>query len=191
MYRVDVIRGRSAAVLGEILALSRAATPSNWAYPDEEEYYGAQLENPRAIHLLLRRGEAAVGYLLALPLDEVLADEEFRRADPELRVEGDRLYVETMAILPQFSDTLIGGRLCLLLLDGLAEEAGRQGLNRFAMHSRISTGLSRALRKIYGDMLTIRRRIENWPYYGGTEPTEYIELTYRGRLRGGVRRVPV
>jgi hypothetical protein len=29
-------------------------------------------------------------------------------------------------------------------------------------------------------MLTLFRRIENWPFYNGEEPTEYIEGTYRG-----------
>lgn len=188
MYRVDVIRGRSDATLREILALSRATTPASWTYPDEAEYYAAQLDNDQAIHLLLRRGDEIIGYLLALPLDEVLADEEFRRADPALCPEPGRLYVETMAVLPHFGHSLLGGKLCLLLLDAVGEEAGRRGLNRFAMHARVSTGLSRALHKLYGAMITSTRRIERWPYYGGAEPTEYIELTYCGRrLRGGER----
>ena len=57
------------------------------------------------------------------------------------------------------------------------------------MHARVSSGLSQALRKLYGDMLTGIRRIERWPFYNGEEPTEYIEVTCRGRLRGGPRRV--
>lgn len=182
MYRVDVIRGRGDAVLREILSLSRAATPASWAYPDEEEYYGEQLANARAIHLLLRRGEEAVGYLFALPLDEVLADEEFRRADPELRAEGDRLYVETMTILPRYVGSLVGGRLCLLLLRVLSDqEAPARGFRKFAMHARVATGLNRVVRSLYEGMVTASRTIERWPYYGGEEPTEYLEITYTGR----------
>lgn len=67
------------------------------------------------------------------------------------------------------------------MLDAVGGEAIKRGLCKFAYHARISTGLSRALRKVYGDMLTQFRRIENWPFYNGEEPTEYIEMTYRGR----------
>ena len=48
------------------------------------------------------------------------------------------------------------------------------------MHARVTTGLNQALRKIYGDMLTLFRWIDKFHFYNYEEPTEYIEVTYRG-----------
>jgi hypothetical protein len=191
MYAVERLVGTSPQALEELLAVYRAGLPASWHYADAASYYAGQLQNPRAIHLLLRRAAEPVGYLLAIPHDEAIAEAELRGADPERTADPERLYVETMEIVPECARTLTGGRLCLLLLDTLGKVAGQRGLNRFSMHARVSSGLSRAVRRIYGDMVTCTRRIESWPFYNGEEPTEYIELTYRGRLRGGARRVPV
>lgn len=85
-----------------------------------------------------------------------------------------------MEIVPEFGRSLAGGRLCLMMLRALHEEAGKRGIFKFSMHTRVNNGLNKALRKMYGDMLTLFRRIENWPFYNSEETTEYIEGTYRG-----------
>jgi len=154
--------------------------PESWHYADAEEYYGRQLCNKNTIHILLRRDQRPIGYLLAIPHNDAAHDEELRQADPDFTEDLDRLYIETMEIVPEYGRSLIGGRLCLMMLRSLVEEAGKRGINRFSMHARVTTGLNQALRKIYGDMLTQFRTIENWPFYNCEEPTEYIEATYRG-----------
>jgi len=88
-------------------------------------------------------------------------DEELRQADPELAEDSDRLYIETMEIVPEFGRTLAGGRLFLLISKALLDEAGKRGVNKFSQHARVASGLSRAFQKLYGDMVTQVRRIEN------------------------------
>jgi len=115
---------------------------------------------------------------MAIPHNDAVHYEELRQADPDLVEDPDRLYIETMEIVPEYGRSLLGGRLCMMMLRALVEEAGKRGINSFSMHARVTTGLNRALRKIYGDMLTQFRTIESWPFYNGEEPTEYIEATY-------------
>jgi len=115
-------------------------------------------------------------------------DEELRQADPALTKDFERLYIETMEIVPEYGRSLAGGRLCMMMLQTLAVEAAARGINRFSMHARVTTGFNQALRKIYGFMLTQFRTIENWPFYNGEEPTEYIEATYRRRSEEGNNR---
>jgi hypothetical protein len=85
-----------------------------------------------------------------------------------------------MEIVAEYARSLIGGKLCFKMLHALTGEAEKRGMNKFSMHARISTCLNKALRRMYGDMLTQFQLIENWPFYNHEEPTEYIEATYRG-----------
>jgi hypothetical protein len=179
-YTVEVIKGYSSSILRDILTISSEAEPESWQYPNAQEYYGETLRDENTIHILLRRDQLPIGYLLAIPHNDAVHDEELRQADPGLVEDPDRLYIETMEIVPEFGRSLAGGRLCLMMLRTLIEEAGKRGIFSFSMHTRVNSGLSSALRKIYGSMLTQFRRIENWPFYNGEEPTEYIEGTYRG-----------
>jgi hypothetical protein len=180
MYVTEVIQGYSDTVLQEILMVSRDAEPESWRYPNAEEYYGESLRNENTIHILLRRNQRPIGYLLAIPHNDAVHDEELRQADPDLTEDPDRLYIETMEIIPEYGRSLVGGRLCLMMLRCLVAETGKRGINRFSMHARVTNGLNQALRKINGDMLTKFRMMENWPFYNCEEPTEYIEVTYRG-----------
>ena len=132
---------------------------------------------------MLRRELRPIGYLLAIPHNDAVHNDELRQADPDLIEDPDRLYIETMEIVPEFGRSLAGGRLCLIMLKALHEEAGKKGINRFSMHVRVTTGLNQVLRKIYCDMLTQFRLIDNWPFYNGEEPTEYIEGTYPMKIK--------
>lgn len=185
MYSVEAVKkGYSSAMLHDILAAYHAAIPASWHYPAAEEYFGKLLGDENTIHILLRRDERPIGYLLAIPHNDAMYDEELRQADPDLAEDPERLYIETMEIVPEYVRSLAGGRLCLMMLRALHEEAGKRGLVKFSMHARVTTGLNQALRKIYRDMLTKFRTIENWPFYNGEEPTEYIEITYRRQAVG-------
>ncbi len=64
------------------------------------------------------------------------------------------------------------------MLSKLIEESMARGCNKVSMHSRVDNGLSQVIQRYYKDMVTLVRRIENWKYYNGTEPTDYIEGTY-------------
>jgi hypothetical protein len=179
MYSVEAVRCNSDDILRDILAAYRDAMPESWHYPDAEEYFGTLLRDENTIHILLRRDQRPIGYLLAIPHNDAVHDEELWQADPDLAEDPDRLYIETMEIVPEYGRSLAGGRLCLMMLHALVEEARKRGLFKFSMHTRVNSGLNMALRKIYGDMLTLFRRIENWPFYNCEEPTEYIEGTYK------------
>lgn len=179
VYSVEAVRGYSYAMLRDILAAYRDAMPENWHYSDAEEYFGKLLRDENTIHILLRRDERPIGYLVAIPHNDAAHDEELWQADPDLTEDPDRLYIETMEIVPEYGRTLIGGRLFLLMSKALLDEAGKRGINKFSQHARVTSGLSRAFQKLYGDMVTQVRRIENWPFYNGEEPTDYIEGTYR------------
>jgi hypothetical protein len=183
MYSVEAIRGYSDDMLRDILAAYCDAMPESWHYSDAEEYFGALLRNENTIHILLRREQRPIGYLLAIPHNDAVHDDELRQADPELAEDQYRLYIETMEIVPEYGRSLAGGRLFLLMSKALLDEAGKRGIFKFSMHARVTTGLNHALQKIYGDMLTKCRTIEQWPFYNGEEPTEYIEVTYRAERR--------
>jgi hypothetical protein len=180
LYNVEVVKGYSDAVLLDILGIASHDEPESWQYPNAEEYYGETLRDENTIHILLRRDQRPIGYLLAIPHNDAVHDDELRQADPDLDEDPDRLYIESMEIVPEFGRSLAGGRLCLMMLRALHKEAGKRRIFKFSMHTRVNNGLNTALRKIYGDMLTQFRTIENWPFYNCEEPTEYIEGTYRG-----------
>lgn len=175
---MEVIKGYSDFILRDILTISSEAEPESWRYSDAEEYYGETLRNENTIHILLRRNQRPIGYLLAIPHNDAVQNEELQQADPELAEDPDRLYIETMEIVPEYGRSLVGGRLFLLMSKALLDEAGKRGFNKFSQHARVTSGLSRAFQKQYGDMVTQVRRIENWPFYNCEEPTEYIEGTY-------------
>lgn len=178
MYKLEIVHDYSDTALHDILIPGRETHPASWQYPNAEDYYGEQLRNKNTIHILLRRDGVPIGYLLAIPHNEAVEDEELRQADLALTNDSERLYIETIEISSQYTQSLIGGKLCLMMLRALHEEAGKRGVVKFSMHVRMTTGLNVVLRKIYGDGLTLFRTIENWPFYNFEEPTEYIEGTY-------------
>ena len=182
MYSIEAIHGYSDSVLREILTVSRNSLPESWQYPDEEDYYGQQLHNEKAIHLLLRRDNLPIGYLLAIPHNEAARDEDLRCADPALVEDPDRIYVETLEIVTEYAKSLVSGKLSLMMFRALIEEADKRGRCKFSMHVRMTSGLNRVLRKLFGDILTNFRIIDNWPFYNGEEPTEYTEGTYQAKF---------
>lgn len=179
MYTVEAVRGYSDENFQNIVSVYKSAMPETWHYADMEEYYDGQLHNANAIHILLWKGEMPIGYLLAIPHNEAIREEELRAADSKLIEDPERLYVETMEIVPQFQKSLLGGKLFLMMSKALLDEAGKRGIHKFSQHARVTSGLSRAFQKLHGDMVTQVRRIENWPFYNGEEPTDYIEGTYQ------------
>ena len=110
-----------------------------------------------------------VGYVLAVPQSE--ACEELKIYDPEMQSNDDTFYVDT--IMTMLRERQFFG--IMLLLDKMAEEAAKRGINKFSMHARKSNGLSRLILRKFP--LTKRiRTIDNW--HGWGEPFDYIEGIY-------------
>lgn len=184
-YSVEIIEDDTESALLDILSAYQVALPAKFQYPDAKDYFRSQLRNPHAIHVLLRKSEEPIGYILAIPHNEAIQDPELVAADPALQEDPDRLYVDTMEIAPHCLKTLIRGKLFLLMSKALLDEGRRKGYTKFSQHARVISGLSEAFQKLHGDTVTLVRRVENWPFYNYEEPTDYIEGTYDA-TRGAV-----
>lgn len=177
--RIEIVSAFDEAVYQGILDVKKRSMPADWEYDDAAEYYKEALENPRNISIALRKGKEMLGYLLAVPHNDIYEDEDVREADPGFSPDPERYYIETMEIAPELQKTLSGGKLFFKMLHILFDEAEKRfGVNKFSMHARVSAGMSEAVRRYFGDMITAVRRIENWRFYKGQEPTDYMEGTY-------------
>lgn len=170
MQTGEIISEYNSQILADILNIDKESFEKQ--YDDVEEYYKEALENKDNINVILRDGEKVVGYLLAIPHNDAV--EDLKSADPEFKEDKERLYVETIAVHPEYR---IGGGAFKMIFT-MIEEAGKRGINKFSMHVRVKGGLSAAVQKCFGKMITKVNRIENWPYYENGEPTDYVEGTY-------------
>ena len=172
MQFAEVITRFDEQILQEIILIGRLSFPSDWQEEDDEQYNREMMKDTNNIFILLKEDAKIIGYLLALPQSKAV--EELKADDPFMQEDRQRYYVETMSILPEFRK----GRGFLRMLSRLIEESMRRGCNKVSMHARVNNGLSQVMQKYYKDMVTLVRRIENWKYYNGAEPTDYIEGTY-------------
>jgi ribosomal protein S18 acetylase RimI-like enzyme len=132
-----------------------------------------KLKNPQNINILLRKEKVPIGFICSIP--QVVACDELATIDSLMEKDPSRLYVYMIGVVPEYRSK--GGAFEMIFL--LVEEAGKRRINKFAMHTRVAGGLSEAVQKCFGKMITKVRRIENWPFYpGGQEPTDYLEGTY-------------
>ena len=79
-------------------------------------------------------------------------------------------YIDTFEILPHKG---IGSSR--KVLHALEAELRQRHVGLLMCHARVLTGLSKVLKHYFGDRVVVVRRIENWAWYGGEEPTEFIE----------------
>ena len=75
-----------------------------------------------------------------------------------------------MAILPEFRRK----NGLSLLLGKLIDECKKKGIDKIAMHARVSNGLSATIQKHF--KVVAVRRIDNWKYYNYAESADYIEV---------------
>lgn len=173
---VEAVRKFDEKTWREILKLRQDSLPESWrSLPSEAEipeWYREAMDDPKYIMLILREAKKAIGYLMATPQNEAV--EELKEADPLMREDEGRYYVEIIHILPDYRKANGSVKLIFAFLDELA----KKGLNRTSMHVRVNNGMSAVVQKLFAGQLTEIRRIENWKYYGGHEPTDYIEGTY-------------
>ncbi len=177
--RIEIIRSFSEQGLRDIVAAYRKAMP--WQFSDDADYFREMLHDKECVHVLLRKGGAPAGYLLAKPHAAAARDAELLEADPQFIPESDRYYIETMEIASELRNTLAGGKMFYRMLHAMFDEVKRRfGINRFSMHVRVGNGASSAVQRYFGDMITPIRRIENWKFYNGEDAADYLEGTYTG-----------
>ena len=175
MYNVEVLLSARDEDIQKMVELGKKIYPEQWDAVHEADYVEL-LNDPESIVIVLRKGKEFEGQLIAVPHDAIALDEEMKKADPLLKEDPKRYYVERMGIIPEISKTLSGGKMFFRMLEAMFIEAEeRKGIEDFSMHARVSNGLSAVVNKKY--IITSSRRIENWPFYGGLEPVEYIEVT--------------
>jgi len=169
--QVLVAAGFTADHLQNILRLEKECFPPGWQYPAAAEDYTAALNDPGNVHVFLRVGRATIGYLLAAPFNAVLP--ELLEADPELREEVGKFYIETIQILPAHQGR--GG--ARRLLERACAEGEKRGIVKFAIHARTANGFNEKIKRIFGDAISFSRKIEKWQWAGG-EPYEYLEWVW-------------
>jgi GNAT superfamily N-acetyltransferase len=157
--------------LQDILRLEQACFPSVWQYAKAAEYYAEMLKDIENMNLFLCEETKVVGYLLVTPFKAAWS--ELKEYDPSLLMAADKLYIETIQIMPVSQGK--GGARMLLTAAG---EAGlRRGINKFAIHARVINGLHLKIKRIFEGSILLSRPIEKWKW-GDDEPYEYIEWEY-------------
>lgn len=176
MQIVEAVKKFDEKTLQEILELRKSSLPESWQKLESEkeipEWYREAMDDPKYIMFLLREKEKSIGYLMAIPQNEAV--EELKDVDPQMKEDEERYYVEIVHILPTFR----GEKGFLKLVFAFLDEIGKKGLNKVSLHARVSNGTSAVVQRLFSGQITEARRIENWKYYGGEEPTDYIEGTY-------------
>ena len=170
MYSIEVVHKADDAFMRELLKMQRKTYPEGWEYDDAEEYYREMIEDPRNINIVLKDKDKILGYMLAIPHNKAV--DELKKDDPLMKDDSERLYIETMEIHPEVQKT----GLFLKMADEFFQEAGKRGFKKVSMHTRVNTGFSKMIQRCF--VVTEIHRIENWPYYNGQEPADYILVTH-------------
>jgi len=157
--------------LRDILMLEKECFPLEWQYNDGTEYYTDVLKNKNNISIFLKKDMETVGYILAIPhndmVDDLLRDDEF------LEKKDDFYYIETIQIMPRSRG--IGG--AEKLLKAVCENAEKMGINNFSIHARTLNGFANKIKEIFKENIILVRKIEKWKH-GGDEAYEYIEYSF-------------
>lgn len=157
--------------LQDILKLERECFSATWQYPDVEKYYVAMLKDKENINVFLYHSGKAIGYALATPLNA--AAPELQEYDPAICAEAEKLYIETIQILPWFQGK--GG--ARILLTTICHEAVKRGVFKFAIHARTTNNFHEKIKKIFKGSIVLTRNIEKWKW-AQDEPYQYIEWEY-------------
>jgi hypothetical protein len=157
-------------ILASILRIQAIVYPPTWLYEDSESYFRSMLASDAAIHVVVRDSGKIVGYLLAVPLSTAMDD--LVSHDPCVSfADPNGYYIDTFEALPRngFGSTR-------RVIRTLEAELRSRGIDSLMFHARVSTGLSKVLKHYFGIRVQRVRRIERWEWYGGLEPTEFMEI---------------
>lgn len=166
-----IVNDFSEEYLNDILMLEKKCFPPDWQYDNAIEYYLNILKNKNNINILLKKDNETVGYILAIPhndmVDDLLKDDKF------LEKKINFYYIETIQITPRARG--IGGAEKLLKV--VCGEAKKRGINNFSIHARTLNGFADKVKKIFDGNINLVRNIKRWKY-GGNEVYEYIEWDF-------------
>ncbi len=171
MLEAEVVRNIDETIVKHTVSISRDSYPPGWSCGNSEECYSQVLPKQHNIFITLRDGEKNVGFLLAVPHNDAVA--ELKDGDPLMEEDTGAYYIQNGAVLPDYQKK--GGLPKMLAV--LREELRKRGISRISMHARVSNALSANIQK---NMKIIEiRRINAWPYYDQQEPTDYIVAEWR------------
>jgi len=166
---VRTAAGFDEKLVAELVALHKKAIPTHMQYDKSGQYFAEALRDERNLNIVMRGQDGTViGHLLGIPQSRVF--EELRRWDPDMQDDSERLYLDTIQILPEQRHR----NLSIYLIRKLCEEAEKRNIFKLSMHARTTTGWSRYQFRIFSGVRFLRR-IENW--YGFGEPFDYLEST--------------
>lgn len=171
-FTSEIVKVFKNQFLKDILFIENACFPKDWQYNDPEQYYTEVLRNRKNIIIFLKDINKTVGCIISIQHDT--ARKELIQYDPEMKSDNARYYIDSIAVLPQYRDK--GGAKKLIYQ--LCDEANERGIYKFSIHARTVNGLNILIKKIFEKMITGARKIESWAF-GGGEPYDYIEWTYR------------
>jgi hypothetical protein len=172
MYTIEILHEINGAMLEQLLNIRKIAFSGDWKeYDDVKEFYAAEVSKSQNIALALKREGELVGFLLAMPHN--LIQSELSVDDPQMPIDDNCFYVETMEISPNIQKSLAGGKMFLRMLHLMIEEAAKHNVKHFSMHAMVNSGLSLAVQRYFGKTIKNVRRIEHWKW-NGYEPSDYI-----------------
>lgn len=152
-----------------IVEIDKKSFSTEMQFDDALEYFEEALQNPENIKLFLSFNGTTSGYILGKPhngeYNELLQhDTEITRSDVP------RIYIDSIAILPEAQGKGNGEKLILALCNNATE----RGIKDFSIHARTTNKLNILIRDLFKDKLTKVRNIPSWHYANG-EPYEYLE----------------
>ena len=175
LTRIEIAAGCQPHLVAELVALQQSAFPPRMQFQDPAEYYREGLSDRFNVNVIARTPAGLIaGYLLAIPLDRVLA--ELRQHDPALQGNPRILYIDLIQTLPGRRQT-VGLKS---LMAGVCREAGARGFDRLSAHVRTTTGLSRVMQRVMMGCCCLRR-LDNW--YDSGESFDYLESMIRLQRR--------
>lgn len=110
-------------------------------------------ENPANMHVILKKGEVAIGYLLATPHNDAV--EELKGDDAEIDLDDCCYYLDQIAVIPEERE----GLKFLLLVDALIEKLQQQGIRRISSHILATEKLHILIARKFRRRLILRRKV--------------------------------
>jgi ribosomal protein S18 acetylase RimI-like enzyme len=160
LQHITVVNNFNEKYLSDILMLEKECFPKEWQYPDAVEYYRKMLSDKNNIHILWTHNQNTIGYLLAKPHNNAL--EDLTLYDQEMTNDSDRIYLETIQILPLYRGK--GGMKKLIF--GMCHEANKREIYMFSIHARTINNFNLKIKKLFNGMITKVRTIKSWKYGG-------------------------
>lgn len=126
--------------------------------------------NSRNIKIIMRENDSIVGYALAIPHNDALAD--LIEDDPLMEPDDYRYYIDKIAVISR----LRKGTLFLRFVDAIFEEARKRDILNVSSHILCSNGLDKIISLMYRRRIT-KKRFTFLPSYGSSE-FMYVDVKF-------------